>query len=169
MALVLGMNAKLYYEAGGYSPIGGGDDKADLTSGAGTVIDLARDVTQNLETAEADVTTRGNNGWRATAPTLKDGSVDFQIVWDTANAVFQDLIDAWLNASLVGMAVLDAVYSAETTPGAHDGTGTGLVTNFRITNFTRNEALEEALIVDVTAKPTYSDVEAAWLDRGGYV
>ena len=30
-----------------------------------------RDLSLNLEKGEADVTTRGNDGWRATLPTLK--------------------------------------------------------------------------------------------------
>jgi hypothetical protein len=33
-----------------------------------------RDVTLNLETGEADVTTRANSGWKQTFATLKDGS-----------------------------------------------------------------------------------------------
>jgi hypothetical protein len=37
---------------------------------------------------EADVTTRGNAGWRATVATLKDGSIEFEMVWDTGDADF---------------------------------------------------------------------------------
>lgn len=33
----------------------------------------------NLEKGEADVTTRANNGWRATKGTLKEGSIEFEM------------------------------------------------------------------------------------------
>lgn len=169
MALKLGMNGKLYYEDGGYSPDATAGNKADLSGGAGTVVDLAKDVTLNLETGESDVTTRGNNGWRARVATLRDGGTEFQVLWDPDSTVFQDLISAWLTNDIMGFAVLDEVYLAETGAGLHDGTGTGLVTNFSITNFTREEALEEAMMANVTIVPTYSTVTAGWLDRGGYL
>jgi len=38
-----------------------------------------KDVTLNMTSAEADITTRANQGWKATAPTLKECSVDFQM------------------------------------------------------------------------------------------
>lgn len=33
-------------------------------------------------------TTRANNGWRATAGTLKEGSIEFEMVWDPTDAGF---------------------------------------------------------------------------------
>lgn len=45
-------------------------------------------MTLSLETGEADVTTRANSGWRATVGTLKEASVEFEMVWDTADAGF---------------------------------------------------------------------------------
>ena len=53
---LLGMNAKIYQGAAG-------TELATLTE-MGNV----KDVTLNLEAGEADVTTRANQGWRATAP-----------------------------------------------------------------------------------------------------
>lgn len=40
--------------------------------------------------------------------------------------------------------------------------GEGLDADFSITNFSRKEALEEAITVSVTAKPTYSTRAPAW-------
>ena len=162
MAYQLGMNAKLYYEDGGYSPDAGAGNKPDITTGVGTELSIVKDVTLNLEQAEADVTTRGNNGWRATVGTLKEGSIETQIQWDTANAAFNVILAAWLNNTIIGIAALDTDYSATVS-------GTGLVSNFAVTNFTRNEALEEALVADVTLKPTYSDVVPAWLSDGAFI
>jgi len=69
----LGMNCKFYYST----------TLLDETNTPSTVawneIENVRDLTLNLETGEADITTRANNGWRATAATLKDGSIEFEM------------------------------------------------------------------------------------------
>lgn len=67
----LGMEAKLYRNSGTYA------------SPTWTEIQNVKDLTLNLEAGEADVTTRGNAGWRATIASLKDGSIEFDMVWDT--------------------------------------------------------------------------------------
>ena len=47
-------------------------------------------MTLSLEAGEADVTTRGNDGWRAIVATLKEASVEFEMVWDTGDAGFDE-------------------------------------------------------------------------------
>jgi len=130
---VLGMNAGLYQGAAGVT------DPATMTE-----VDNVRDVTLNLEAGEADITTRGNSGWRATAPTLRECSVEFQMVWNPSDAVFTAIKNAFLGASTVALAILDQL---RTVSGAQGPLG-----DFAITNFSRNEALEEAIVADVTAK-----------------
>jgi len=169
MGFKLGMNGKLYYEDGGFSADAANDDKPDISGGVGVELTIAKDVTLNLEKATADVTTRGNNGFRATVGTLKDGSVDMQIQWDPESAAFQSFLSAWLNETPIGLSVLDEAYTAEATPGAHDGTGSGLITNFSINDFTREEGLEDAMTANITATPTFTEVQTAWLDRGGFL
>ena len=60
MAVKLGLDAKLFRNTGTFA------------TPTWNEITNVRDVTLNLEAGEADVTTRGNNGWRATVATLKD-------------------------------------------------------------------------------------------------
>jgi len=110
-----------------------------------------RDVTLNLETGEADVTTRANAGWRATVGTLKEASVEFEMVWDTADAGFTAIKNAFFNNAVIGLQVLDGT------------SGQGLQADFSITNFSRSEALEEAITVSVTAKVTYSATAPSWI------
>ncbi|HUU96242.1 MAG TPA: hypothetical protein VM487_10915 [Phycisphaerae bacterium] len=74
---VLGMNAGLYQGPAG------SDDPATMSE-----VDNVRDVNLTLEAGEADVTTRGNSGWRATAPTLRECQVEFQMVWRPGEAGF---------------------------------------------------------------------------------
>lgn len=152
MAIVLGLNAKLYYLSTGTratwnSP---GPAPANLSE-----LSDVKDVTLNLETGEADVTTRGGDGWRQTAATLKDGSIEFEMVWDPGDAGFTAILTAFLSNSDFAMVALD---------GAKDAVGSqGLWADFQITNFTRAEPLEEALMISVTAKPARSSVSPEWV------
>ena len=122
----LGMNAKLYYGAAGAS--------------AATEMGNVKDVTLTLEAGEADVTTRANAGWRATAPTLRECTAEFEMVWDPTDAGFTAIKNAFLTAGMVALKILD-----KTGGQGPDG-------DFAITSFSRNEALEEAITVSVTAK-----------------
>lgn len=140
MAFKLGMEAVLNYKTGGQS---GGGAWTELTN--------VRDVTLSLEAGEADVTTRANDGWRATAATLREASVEFEMIWDPADAGFTAIKDAYLGNDIIGLQVLDGP------------TGQGLQADFMITNFSRSEPLEEAITVSVTAKVTFSVTPPSWL------
>ncbi|GJQ28367.1 MAG: hypothetical protein HBSAPP03_02510 [Phycisphaerae bacterium] len=140
MAIKLGMEAVLKHKVGGQA--GGG---------SWTALGNVKDVTLNLETGEADVTTRANAGWRATVGTLKEASVEFEMVWDTADAGFTAIKNAFFNNAVIGLQVLDGT------------SGQGLQADFSIINFSRSEALEEAITVSVTAKVTYSATAPSWI------
>ena len=140
MAIKLGMEASLKYKTGGQAG-----------AGAWTALGNTRDVTLNLEAGEADVTTRANSGWRATVATLKEASVEFEMVWDTADAGFTAIKNAFFGNDPIGFQVLD------------ETGGQGLQADFSITNFSRSEALEEAISVSVTAKVTYSATAPSWI------
>jgi len=143
MAIRLGMDAKLYRNTGTYA------------SPTWDLIGNVKDLTLSLETGEADVTTRGNGGWRATVATLKDGSLEFEMIWDTEDTDFTAIRTAFLGNTAVEMAVLDGLVA---TTGSQ-----GLRASFMVTNFTRNEPLEEAITVSVSMKPTYSANAPAWM------
>ena len=146
MATRLGMDAKLYRNTGTYA--------------APTWVEVSnvKDVTLNLEKGEADVTTRANGGWRATVGTLKDASIEFQMVWDTVDAGFDAIRQAFFNNTPLEFAVMDGDIT--------DPDSEGLRATFDIFNFTRNEALEEAIMVDVSIKPTYADNAPEWITGG---
>ena len=139
----LGMEAKLYRNTGTYA--------------APTWVEMlnVKDLTLNLEASEADVTTRGNAGWRATIAALKDGSIEFEMVWDTSDADFTAIKDAFFGNTSVEFAVMDGDI---TTTGSQ-----GLRAEMSITNFSRSEPLEEAIGVSVTAKPTYATDAPSWM------
>lgn len=124
--VILGMDAKLYYGNAG--------------SSATNEMSNVRDVTVTAEAGEADVTTRANSGWRATVATLRECSIEFEMVWDPADAGFAAVKNAYLNSELIAFKALD------------QAAGTGVDADFSITGFTQSQPLEEAITVSVTAK-----------------
>ncbi len=159
MSIKLGMNGKMYYLSSGERASWGSTDSDGIANGSAPVglteLTNVRDVTLNLEEGEADVTTRANNGWRATEPTLKEGSVEFEMAYDPADAGFVKILGAWLNRTLLPMAILDASKDV-------DGT-MGLWADFKVISFSKSEPLEEGQMVSVTIKPAYSTVAPEWV------
>ena len=143
MGIRLGMNAKLYRNSGTYpAPVW-----AEMPN--------VRDVTLNLEAGEADVTTRGNAGWRATLATLKDGSIEFEAVWDNEDDGFTALQQAYFGNQTIEIAAMDGDITA---PGSE-----GLRATMSVTNFSRNEPLEEAITASISLKPAYAVNPPEWM------
>jgi len=154
MGVLLGLNAKLYRQTSG-------DREAWPASGAPASLDLidnVRDLTLNVSSSEADVTTRGSGGWRATVEALKDASLEFEMVWDPDDTDFAALLSAWVNKTVIAIAALD---QASSVVGAQ-----GLWADMRVTGFNKGESLEDAQKVQVTLKPTYSSVAPEWATVG---
>ena len=119
--------------------------------GAWTELTNVQDVTLNLEKGETDLTTRANNGWEAIGATLKSASVEFDMIWDTADAGFTAIKDAYFDNTVIGFQVLDG------------SSGQGLQADFEIMNFSRSEPLKEGLKVSVTAKIARSTTPPSWI------
>jgi hypothetical protein len=139
MAYKLGLDAKIYYGSAGAS--------------ASTVMSNVTNLTLNLTKGEADVTTRAASGWKLTVGTLNDASVEWEMVWDTADAGFTAMKNAFFNNTLTALKIMDSAGSGSQ----------GLDADFAITAFTRDEQLTEALKVKVTAKPALSSRAPAWV------
>jgi len=143
MAIKLGINGKLYYDVAGVA-----DDtwtEADNVHG---------DLTLSMENTEADATTRAGGGWKAVITSLTEASLEFQMIWDTADAGFTAFQNAFLNKSTIGIAAMDAAIA---TVGSE-----GLKADMTVTRFARSEPQEGPILVDVTLKPTYSATAPAW-------
>lgn len=159
MGSKLGMNGKMYFLSTGTRATWGTADSDGINQGSApanlTELSNAKDVTLNLDEGEADVTTRGNNGWRATEPTLKDGSVEFEMQYDSADAGFAKILGAWLQRTVIAMAILDGDKAVAGTMG--------LWADFKVISFSKSEPLEEGQTVSVTIKPAYSTVAPEWV------
>ncbi len=143
MAAILGLRAKLYRNTGTFG--------APIFKEIGNV----RDLTLALEKGEADVTTRQNDGWRATLPTLRDASAEFEMVWDDSEVDFNFIFQAWLAESDIEFFILSG---DRTVPGV-----TGLRALMQVLNVSRSEPLEEAVKASITIKPTFSPNPPNWV------
>ena len=125
---VIGMNGKAYQGPAG--------------TAIGSLVEITniKDVSISMEAGEADVTTRGNSGWRATAATLRECSAEFEMLWKPTDVSFTAIKNAFLNATNLSMAFLS------------EESGQGPLGDFAVTNFSRNEPLEEGITVSVTVK-----------------
>lgn len=140
MAYKLGLDAKLFHGEAGKTATN------EMTN--------VKDVTLNLESGDADITTRAAKGWRISAATLKEASLEFEMVWDTSDDGFKAVKNAFFNNTAIALF-------------ASDGDGNGLDADFVVSSFSRSEPLEEALTVSVTCKPTLIDRAPTWKDGTG--
>ena len=108
---------------------------------AATVMKNVKDVTCNLETGEADITTRAAQGWRVTKATLKEATIEFGMLYDVEDADMQAISNAFFHNSAISLFV-------------SDGLGSGLDCDASITQFNIEQNLEEGVNISVTAKPT---------------
>ena len=158
MGAILGLDAKLYYLSTGVRATWGTATAGIHTAAAPSnlaEIESVRDVTVNIEKGEADVSTRGNNGWKANLGTLKDGSIDVVAIWDKEDAALLAVLSAFLTNANIAIAALD---------GAEDVVGTqGLWADMQVMNFTKGEPLEEGQTVNFTLKPALTSVAPEWV------
>lgn len=104
-----------------------------LTIG-GTEVTNVQDVTVTLSAGEADVTTRGNQGWRQTVPTLRECTIEFTMLYLPSDGTFSALHSAFESGNTVDVAV------------------EGISGKFGVTNFSYEQPLEDAVKVNVTLK-----------------
>jgi hypothetical protein len=142
MPPVLSLDAKTYRNTGSYG------------SPTWTLINNIKDLTLPGEKADFDLSTRGNGGHRAYAGTLKDTQVDFNMVWDPADADMVAIRTAYTNNTTIEFLFLDGLVATNGSQGPR--------VSMIVTKFERTENLEEALMVNVTLKPAYSSNAPSW-------
>ena len=154
MAVLLGMNAKAYIlGATNIRVAWTGSGQAGLTE-MSNVKDLSVDLTKDV----TDTTTRGNNGWKSEAATLRSGAVKFGMLWDPTDTSFTQLATAFMGTATVACAFLDGPRS---TVGSQ-----GLWSDFHVASFAKSENLGDAQMVEVELKPTLisaTSAATAWI------
>ena len=135
MAAITGYFCKLYRNTGTY--------------GSPTWVEVlpTRDVKSNCVMNEIDASVRGGNGWQQNVPGLKNLTLEFNLLWDSTDASLTAISDAYFANPPTTIEFL-ALSGPIGTAG-----NKGIRAVCYVTNFSRNEGLEEAVTVDVTAKP----------------
>ena len=118
-----------------------------------TEIKNCKDLTVSLEKAEADATTRDNNGWRATVGTLKDASIEFTVLNKDGDTAFATLQGLFMSGDPCDVEISDA--------------GGTLALTCEVMQFNVNQNLEEVISADVTLKPTQSSSGSGMNVGGG--
>jgi len=136
MASVLGLDGKLYYNT------------ASFGTPTWTEITNVKDLDLPMEKSEADVTTRNNGGFRAVRGALKSATLSFGMVYDPTDTIWEAIRDAFMNNTTVEFAVADGAIATVGTEYFRAET--------EIMKFGRSEQLEQAMMSDVEAKPTYT-------------
>ena len=159
MGYLLGRNAKAYALTSGTRATWGAATDG-IHSGAApsnlTEIDQVKgDLKATLAGTEADITVRASNGYKLTAKAMKDVTVDFDLMYDSTNTIYQFLLKAWLNDTVIGVAVLDG---DKATVGTQ-----GFWADWVIVKFDKNEPIGDAQTVSVSLKPTLSAVPPEWV------
>ncbi len=147
MSARLGSEAVLGYNTTGIGAAG---------SATYTVADNARDVTFNASRGEADVSTRGTQGWRAKIPTLREGELTVDLIWNPGDPFFDAVQDSNLNGTVLGMAILDGPIA----------TGNGFEADMVCLGFEWGQQLEEGQLVNATLSVTQSDNPPRFVTNG---
>lgn len=137
-----GFDAKLYRNTGNYaSPVWN-----EVTN--------IKDCKLNMTADEVNVTTRAGGGAKQTEPGLQDTSVEFGMVWDTADLDFGVIQAAYFARTSLELLILDG---SKLVVGSQ-----GLRVTMKVTKFERDESVSDALAVSVTMKNCLSAHNPAW-------
>jgi hypothetical protein len=138
---ILGLEAKLYRNTGTYA------------SPTWDEVKNVKDLSLGLEKSEADVSNR-ESGWEMIRGALKKATIEFQMIYDTADTDWTAFKNAFLNGTAVELAVMDGPIA---TAGSE-----GLRASFEVLKWSHSQNLEEALMTDISIKPTRADNPPAW-------
>lgn len=142
----IGLECKLYRNTGTYA------------SPTWVEIVNARDVTVPLTKGEADTSSRASS-WKTRKGTLKDASIDFQLVQKDGDASFAALLDSFLDGSPIELLVLNGTTA--------DTAAQGLRATVEVFQFQESQPLENALVYDVSCKPTPATNPPSWYEVPG--
>jgi len=112
-------------------------------------VENVKDLTLNLSTNEADVSTRESDAFVESAAVSLTGEVTFQMqlpAEGTADVNIDAISDAYFARTTVRMIVLDGDIDV-------DG-NEGIKSDFTITNFSKGQPLEGVQLIDITMKPS---------------
>lgn len=139
--MLIGADCKLYRNTGTWA------------SPTWNEIQRARDVTINLERAEADMSSRVTE-WKLTKGALKDLTIEFDLVYHQDDPDYVVLRDAFLNNTTVEMTALDGSSATNGSEGPR--------AHMTVLQFGRPEPLEDTVRIPITVKPANAANAPEW-------
>jgi hypothetical protein len=142
----IGLNCKLYRNTASYA--------------APTWVEItgARDVTVPMSKGEAETSTRGST-WKYRKGTLKDVSIDFQLLMEPGDAGFAALLASYTDGTDLELLVLNGAIT--------DVDAEGLRARVEVFSFQDAQPLEGVQAFDVSCKPVYSTNPPTWFKVPG--
>lgn len=161
MGAKLGSNAKLYRLSTGtratWNATIGADGFTHVGAAPGALDEVpnCQDVTIPLEDDKADVSTRGNNGFKAYLNGLTDAPITINMVYDPSDADMLAFLKAKMKKETIALAILDGDKATTSSMG--------LWADFSVFKFEKAEPLNGAQTVNVEVAPGYSSVGPEWV------
>lgn len=109
-------------------------------------IDIVRDATLNVSKREWDASFRGGGRWAAFIATLKDASIDFEVLRQTQDTNWRALRNAWVDDTPTEFLMMDG----DRTVAGNEG----IRATFMLFDFNQAQPLAEGLVDKFTMKPT---------------
>ena len=134
----MGFNAKLFRGVAGTT--------------AATEVKNISDCSVNIEAGEVEASVRGSD-WKSYAYGLKDASIEFKLMANEATGSDDNIAafrDAFLNRTAIAVLARDKA------------SGQGPDADWIVTNFSREENLEDAIAYNVTLKPNTDLRKPTW-------
>lgn len=141
-AFRLGKDAKIYRNSG------------SRLSPTWVEVSIVKENTLNLEKGEFDGSTRGTGGWRAKAGTLKDASIELEVMHKPTDAAVIAFMDAFLAGTNIEMQIMDGDRTVQGNEGLH--------ADMQVMSMSRAEPLEEGIVWSITVTPGISDDPPVW-------
>lgn len=138
MAHVGGWECELWYAVGGQ-----GGSWIEATN--------VKDLNTPFDKDMIDATTRACAGWKESVCGLKNLEVTWDMVWDSEDAFFAAVIEAYLDNLMLGLRVLDGT------------DGQGPQADFYISKCERKEPVAGLVEASVTATKARSDTGLTWV------
>ncbi len=155
----IGLECKGYYLSTG-TRASWGSTSGGITTGAAPAnlveAKVIKNVTLTLSASEADVSSRASI-WKLVRKALRDMSPELEIPWNPTDPVFVALLSVYMDPASAGIAMV-FLDGADTITGSQ-----GPWADFDVTEFTREEPLEGAVMAKVKLVPTSSTVPPEWV------
>lgn len=153
MGVSNGFNGKLYrLSTGSRTSWGDEVDGVNVGSAPASLVEVknVKDITIDHEDDDADATTRGNRGYKATIGGLRGLSVEVPMEHDSTDTHYLAFLKAYATRTTIALAFLDG---DKGTDGIH-----GTWADWSVLKMSKGEALAETQMTTWSLKPGYSAV-----------